>query len=94
MAIVTRFATENYTNEKIASIDILSNQNLSEEQKALARENLGIDPAVVGLPGQFVMIGEDGKLIAQTVPFSTFYKSSSEPDDSIGNDGDLYLVKG
>lgn len=50
--------------------------------------------AIIGTPGQFLVIGEDGKPVAQTIQFNSYYKGTTAPENSLGQDGDLYLVKG
>lgn len=37
---------------------------------------------------------KDGESITGTVTFATVYTGSGAPSDSLGNDGDLYLVVG
>lgn len=49
--------------------------------------------SLTGTPGQFLVIGNDGKPVAQTILMNAYYKGTTEPDNSFGNDGDLYLVK-
>lgn len=49
---------------------------------------------VTGTPGQFVVIGEDGNLVAKTITFNSYYRGTAEPDNTMGQDGDLYFVKG
>lgn len=71
---------------------LLSEQKLSEEQKAQARENIGV--AITGTPGQFIVIGEDGNPVAKTILMNVYYKGVVEPTNDLGQDGDLYLMKG
>ena len=49
--------------------------------------------SLTGTPGQFLVIGDDGKPVAQTILMNAYYKGTIGPDNSLGNDGDLYLVK-
>ena len=49
---------------------------------------------ITGTPGQFVVIGDDGKPVAKTIQMNVYYKGITDPDNSLGADGDLYLVKG
>ena len=74
------------------SVLLLSKQELSEEQKAQTRENIGIN--IAGAPGQFIVIGEDGKPVAKTILMNVYYKGAAEPSNDLGQDGDLYLMKG
>ena len=59
------------------------------DEKYLPETNI-----ITGTPGQFVVIGDDGKPMAQTITMNKYYKGSEEPDSTLGEDGDLYLVRG
>ena len=76
---------------KISMQDYPNNETLIAVINAIDESK---QDAIVGTPGQFLVIGEDGKPVAQTMQFNAYYKGTAEPANSLGQDGDLYLVKG
>lgn len=80
-----------YLWSKISMEDYPNNETLIAILKAIDETKQNV---VTGEPGQFVVIGDDGNLVAQTMSFNTYYKGTTDPDNSLGEDGDLYLVKG
>lgn len=80
-----------YLWSKISMEDYPNNETLIAILNAIDQTKQNI---VTGQPGQFVVIGEDGNMVAQSILFNTYYKGTETPDDSLGEDGDLYLMKG
>lgn len=80
-----------YLWSKISMEDYPNNETLVAILNAIDQTKQDI---VTGQPGQFVVIGEDGNMVAQSILFNTYYKGTETPDDSLGEDGDLYLMKG
>lgn len=80
-----------YLWSKISMEDYPNNETLIAILNAIDQTKQNV---VTGQPGQFVVIGEDGNMVAQSILFNTYYKGTETPDDSLGEDGDLYLMKG
>ena len=85
-------------SEIAAYISYIINTNLSEFDQIQFIEHTESGKttieSITGTPGQFVVIGDDGKPVAKTIPLSIYYQGTSLPTDAFGEDGDLYLMQG
>ena len=51
----------------VSNTVLYTNQSLTDEQKELARSNIGAQKKITGTAGQFVVIGEDGNVTTRTI---------------------------
>ena len=96
----TALGYQKLASEIASYISYIIGKNLDEfkEVQFIEHTDKIVEPSggttITGTPGQFVVIGDDGKPVAQTVVFNVYYKGTTDPENTIGVDGDLYLVKG
>ena len=91
----SKLSLEDYPNNEIlkAVINAIA-ENKADKTEVTDLKDYVDSKDIAGTPGQFIVIGDDGKPVAKTMTFNTYYKGTSEPSKSLGQDGDLYLVKG
>ena len=95
----TALGYQKLASEIASYISYIINKNLNEfkEVQFIAHTEKEIDEPVeniTGTPGQFVVIGDDGKPTAKTIVMNVYYTGAAEPTSDLGNDGDIYLVRG